>query len=117
MKMPKPKDVLMKLVRIDGRLHVIRSWSSSGGYETEPLGDALARNLYVQGIEEPLTLADALIEAGWRSPDRSGAEAEFQVRAEYLQREINQMRRAMQHAGTWEQFCADYAAYTEARGG
>jgi hypothetical protein len=41
--------------------------------------------------------------------------AEWTHRAEYLQDEINLMRRAMQHAGTWEQFCADYAAYKEYR--
>ena len=33
-------------------------------------------------------------------------------RATYLQREINKMRRVMQDAGTWDQFCKDYAAYT-----
>jgi hypothetical protein len=42
---------------------------------------------------------------------------ELERRAEYLQAEINLMRRAMQQAGTWDQFCADYAAYKEARSG
>lgn len=36
-------------------------------------------------------------------------------RAEYLQREINKMRRVMQDAGTWDQFCTDYAAYENVR--
>lgn len=41
--------------------------------------------------------------------------AGLQHRAEYLTDEINLMRRAMQHAGTWDQFCADYAAYKRYR--
>jgi hypothetical protein len=44
-----------------------------------------------------------------------GLIAEWAHRAEYENREINLMRRAMQHAGTWDQFCADYAAYTTYR--
>lgn len=41
--------------------------------------------------------------------------AELERRADYLQREINIMRRAMQDAGTWERFCSDYAAYKARR--
>jgi len=37
---------------------------------------------------------------------------EQRERAEYLQHEINKMRRVMQDAGTWDQFCKDYATYT-----
>lgn len=46
--------------------------------------------------------------------ERDGAHRCVQTltrRSEYLADEINFMRRAMQHAGTWDQFCSDYAAY------
>lgn len=39
----------------------------------------------------------------------------LQIRCDYLLREINLMRRAMQAASTWDQFCADYAAFKEGR--
>lgn len=44
-----------------------------------------------------------------------GLEQTARDRAEYLQHEINKMRRVMQAAGTWDQFCADYAAAERSR--
>jgi len=35
---------------------------------------------------------------------------QLQRRVEYETQEINKMRRVMQNAGTWDQFCSDYAA-------
>jgi hypothetical protein len=57
-------------------------------------------------------IGKAAILVGGEEPD---SRETLRRRAEYLQREINNMRRAMQHAGTWEQFCADYAAYERYR--
>ncbi|HWT46593.1 MAG TPA: hypothetical protein VN085_11535 [Vicinamibacterales bacterium] len=40
-----------------------------------------------------------------------------EYRADYLEREINLMRRVMQDAGTWDDFCRAYATYKERRSG
>ena len=77
-------------------------------------------------VDRPTTeeLADALVQSGASFNDAAAiilqAEAErdalaaevklLRRRSEYLQGEINQWRRVMQRAGTWEQFCRDSAA-------
>ena len=64
MRLPrKPK--LFRVVRIDGRFHIIYQWDSLFGYRTEPLADMLTRNLL---IDAEHTLGDALIDAGWSPP-------------------------------------------------
>jgi hypothetical protein len=65
---PKPETALLKIVKIDGRWHVIRSWHSDAGYELETLGDTLARSLTIEGTKGPIQLSDALLEAGWNPP-------------------------------------------------
>lgn len=55
---------------------------------------------------------EGLVPAQWYL-DLKRKNQELLTRAEYLQHEINEMRRVMQDAGTWEKFCADYAAYKE----
>jgi len=56
---------LFRVVRIDGRFHIIYQWDSLFGYRTEPLADMLTRNLL---IDAEHTLGDALIDAGWSPP-------------------------------------------------
>lgn len=41
---------------------------------------------------------------------------EAEHHGDYLQREINLMRRVMQDAETWDEFVRAYATYTSARG-
>lgn len=58
------------LIRVNGKLHMVRSISWPGGHvAVEPLGDVLARSIAVDDGNGPTSLADALIEAGWSPPE------------------------------------------------
>lgn len=64
------ENAIGKLITIDGREYMVRSWSTSDGYSIQPLGEVLALNLLVEGEDQVMTLADALVQAGWTAPGR-----------------------------------------------